>query len=241
MAEPFARIHPILVRTEISANVGAAVRAAAAGGLAPVRLAAPACEIDGEARALAAGAADRLASVRLFPSLDEALEGMDRVYAFTARRRDLRAPPRPLPLAAPEVLKSAGDGEVALLFGPERTGLTNEEVDRAQVLVTIPTAPDFRSINLAQSVMVAAYALRAAHPSRAPRVPRKGERSLPAASAEELEGLLDALEEALGRRDFFEPNKRPLAMRRVRDLLFRAAPRASEVQLLRGMLRALSG
>ncbi len=235
MNDLLGKIYPVLVRPEFSGNIGMAARAAAVGGLAPLRLVAPHGRVGApDARAFASGAGAWLRKAKSYKTLSGALRSMRFVVAFTARLREHRGNPVFLPDAVPTILAAAADGPVALLFGTERTGLENAESDRAHLLVRIPTSEEFTSINLAQSVNIVAYALRVAVPSSLPL-----RRAEPIAKASDIEGLLRALETALARREFFKPGKRDLAMRRIRDFFGRGMPREPEVQLLRGMIRAL--
>ncbi len=232
--ELLARIYPVLVRPQIAANIGAAVRAAKAMGLGPVMLVRPHADpTTDDAISLAAGARAALETVTSVASTKDAVKGAVRVIGFSARRREHRSPPVWLHEAVTEALKAAGEGPVALLFGTERTGLENEELDQAQVIARIPTGPDFTSINLAQSVMIAAYELRKQAGSRMESY------GYTPASTEMVSHAIDALVEALDRRAFFISSKRTLAIRRLRDMFGRAAPLENEIHMLRGMFRSL--
>ncbi len=228
-----SRIRPVLVRPMISGNIGAAARVVKAMGLGALRLVRPHAEINEHSRMMAAGALGELGRVKSCESLDEALEGAVRVFGFSARRREHRASPIWLEEAAADALRATEHGPVVFLFGTERTGLENEELDRAHVLVRIKTSPRFRSLNLAQSVMVTAYELRR-------QVGAKMESyDYTPATAGEVENCIQALASALDRRDFFKPSKREMAIRRIRDLFGRATPNQNEISLLRGMIRSL--
>lgn len=227
------RIHPVLVRPEGSGNIGAAVRAAKTMGLGNVRLVRPHAELDVETRKMSAGAIGALSTLESFDTLNEAIGDAVRVYGFSARRREHRAQPVWLGEIAEEAVGLAEHGSVVFLFGTERTGLENEELDLAHACVRIPTSEEFRSLNLAQSVMVTAYELR-----RLPGAEREKFHYQPA-KAEEVENCVQALGAALDRRDFFIPEKREKALRRIRDLLGRALPNENEIALLRGMVRSL--
>ncbi len=228
-----SHIHPVLVRPRISANIGAAVRAAKSMGIGSVMLIEPHAGITEAAISLAAGAVKELESVKSLPTLADAVKNATRVFGFSARDRDHRSGAVWLEEAAAEALSASATGKVLFLFGTERTGLENEELDHAQVIVRIPTSSRFKSLNLAQSVMVAAYELR--RQAGASIAPCEYE----TATAGQIERFVDAFVEALDRRDFFVSSKRELAIRRLRDLLGRAKPFSNEIQLLRGMIRAL--
>lgn len=228
-------IHPCLIRPEGAGNVGSAVRAAKVMGLGSVMLVKPHVALGREARMMAAGAVGDLEQVRSFDTLDEALKKASRVFGFSARRREHRTKPVWLEEAVEGMLAASDHGPVVMLFGNERTGLENEELDRAHVLVRIPTSARFKSINLAQSVMVAAYALRRNVGAEMEEYPYSP------ANADDVERCIAALIAALDRRDFFISSKRDLAIRRIRDLLGRAVVTENEILLLRGMIRSLDG
>lgn len=234
MSAPVSRIYPVLVRPQIAGNIGSAVRAAKVMGLGPVRLVRPHADPEAdEARSLAAGARPDLDLIESVDSTAEAVRGAVRVIGFSARRRDHRSQPLWLPEAATEALRAAAQGPVALLFGTERTGLENEELDHAQVLARIPTGPDFTSINLAQSVMIAAYEIR-----RQAGGAMESYDYMPA-PAETITGFIEALAKALDRRGFFVSTKRALAIRRLGDLFGRAVPYENEIAMLWGMIKSL--
>lgn len=227
------KIHAVLVRPHIPANIGAAVRASKAMGLGNVRLVRPHAPINKESESLAAGAIAELKRVESFGSLEEATEHSIRVFGLSARRHEHRVEPIWLEEAAEEALAVAQKGPVLFLFGTERTGLENEELDYAQRVVRIKTSSKFKSLNLAQCVMLTAYELRrqaGAEMEPYPYTP---------AAPEDIARCVDALAVALDRRDFFLSSKRPLAVRRIRDMLGRGTPTANEISLLRGMIRAL--
>src|SRR6185312_3677440 len=174
-------------------------------------------------------------------SLDDALGDCVFVAGFTARRRRAKwrvASPRE---AAAETLARAGDGPVALLFGREDKGLANDALDRAHVVVTIPTT-EHASLNLAQAVLVALYELHIADAgaSRTIAPPRK---DAPAATSDQYERMFTDVERALAGLDFFRTRNAELIMRTVRSMAYRASPDAREIELLRAMaletLRAL--
>jgi len=228
-----SNIHPVLVRPQFSGNIGAATRAAKAMGLGPLFLIEPHPPLDGEARKFAAGAIKELKKIKSFSNLDSAIKDSVRIFGLSARRREHRSKPIWLEEAVEEALKASSKGTVLFLFGKERTGLENEELDFAQVLVRIKTSSRFKSMNLAQAVMVTAYEIK--KQAGAKIEPYDYE----PATGEDIECLIQALDNALERRDFFKPNKRNMALRRMRDLFGRAAPKKNEISLFRGMLRCL--
>jgi tRNA/rRNA methyltransferase/tRNA (cytidine32/uridine32-2'-O)-methyltransferase len=176
---------------------------------------------------------DIVAGIRHCETIDEAIEGCVHVAAYTARQRAAKrrvAEPRS---AAEELVAATVDGDVAVLFGREDRGLDNAALDRAHVVVTIPTT-GYASLNLAQAALIAAYELRLAAPefARARRRPRK---DAPPATSEQFERLFSDAERALVAIEFFKSRNEELVLRTVRSLAFRANPDAREIELLRAM------
>ena len=159
-------IRIVLSHTSHPGNIGAAARAMKTMGLERLYLVNPKSFPDPVADARAAGAADVLENARVCATLDEALAGTVLAVAVTARRRDLSHEMLSAHQAASRMLELAAQGEVALLFGTEMSGLSNAELDKCQLLATIPANPEFTSLNLASAVQMLAYELRMALLSR---------------------------------------------------------------------------
>ncbi len=176
---------------------------------------------------------DIIENIRNCESIEEALEGCIRVAGFTARRRAAKRDLTTPRAASDELLDFARSGPVALLFGREDKGLPNEILDRAHVVVTIPTT-GHASLNLAQAVLISLYELHlgAADATRTLAPPRK---DAPPATAEEYEQLFADAERALYRVDFFKTRFHEHIMRTVRTLFYRAAPDSRELALLRAI------
>jgi tRNA/rRNA methyltransferase/tRNA (cytidine32/uridine32-2'-O)-methyltransferase len=214
-------------------NIAATVRAMKNMGVRTLRLVEPA-EYDPDLiERVAHGTRDVVAGISRFSSLDDALADCVRVAGFTARRRAakwLTTEPRP---AAAELLRFAAEGMVAVLFGREDHGLSNEALDRAHLVVTIPTT-EHASLNLAQAVLIALYELHLAAPaaSRSLAPPRK---HAPAATSAQFERLFSDVDRTLSALDFYRTRNADLILRTVRSLAFRAAPDAREIELLRAM------
>lgn len=221
----------VLVGAQHPGNVGAAARAMKTMGLDDLALVAPRAFPHPEADALAAGAGDLLRRARVFPTLDAAIADCAHVAGTTARRRYLAATAVTPRQWAERI--ATGRGPVALLFGRERTGLTNAELARCQALIHIPANPDYPSLNLAQAVQVLAYELRLAA-----AVPAPLGQHLPARQAE-LEAFYQHLERALVAIGFLNPRHPRRLMSRLRRLFGRAAPDAGEINILRGILSAV--
>ena len=225
----------VLSRTSHPGNIGAAARAMKTMGFDDLVLVAPRHFPDPDATAMAAGAADLLSRAQVFTTLEGALADCALAVGFSARERELSHTPSTLREAAPELLDAARDGRVALVFGNETSGLSNEELSRCQRLVTIPSNPGYGSLNLAASVKVACYELAVA--SSAFAAPASRDRA--AASVGDIEGLFAHLEDAAVASGFLDPAKPGRFMERMRRLFARARLERHEVKLLRGLLAAL--
>jgi TrmH family RNA methyltransferase len=233
-----AAVRIVLVATSHPGNIGATARAMKAMGLSALHLVQPARFPSAEATARAAGADDVLAAAVVHDSLADAVAGCTLVIGTTARERHLDWPSTD-PRAA-GALVAATAGEVALVFGRERSGLSNEELDQCQRAVYIPTSPVYRSLNLAQAVQVLAYEVRLALLDGGP-VPgrRRSARLDPPASAEEIAGIEAHCLRVMARVGYYDTTKPKLLERRVKRLLARPGLLHSESQILRGFLNAL--
>ncbi len=231
--DPLSRIRVVLLRPSHPGNIGAAARAMKTMGLARLYLVRPKKFPDPEARAMAAGAAEVLASARVCADLDAALEGTHFSVAMSSRRRELAHPPLAARAAARELASAARRDEVAIVFGNETVGLTNKEIMRCSALARIPADPQYASLNLAQAVQVIAYELRLAAPDP-PAVPAKTRR----ATHEEIEKFFACLERSVYASGFLDPRNPRKLMDRLRRLFARARLERVEVNILRGMLAA---
>lgn len=225
----------MLCATSHPGNIGAAARAMKTMGLRHLALVSPRSFPAPEATAMAVGAADLLGSARVCANLDEALSGCVLAVAMTARERELATPAGTLTAVAQEALAWTTRGEVALVFGTEMSGLSNDEVLRCQRLAHIPTDPDFSSLNLAAAVQVAAYELRRQALGERPPAPR----GFPPATSEAIEGLHGHAQQALIDLGFLNPARPRRLMPRLRRLFGRARLEQEEVNFLRGILSAI--
>lgn len=233
MSDPLGRIRVVLYEPQDPVNIAAVVRAMKNMGLTALRLVRP-IEYDmSRIRFVAHDSDDVVAGIRHFETIDQALEGCVRVAAYTARRRAAKRLIADARSAAAELLRFTEEGDVALLFGREDHGLPNEALDRAHIVVTIPTT-DYASLNLAQAALIAMYELRLAAPAytRELRPPRK---DAPPATSEQYERLFADVQRALETIEFFKTRNEELVLRSFRSLTFRAAPDAREIDLLRAM------
>ncbi len=231
----------VLVETSHPGNIGAAARALKNMGLDELVLVRPRQYPDPEATARASGADDLLARARVVPDLPTALRDCSLVLATTARERDQYFRVLDVRAAARRLVEESHRSAVAVLFGSERAGLTNDELRNAHALLRIPANPAYSALNLAMAVQVVAYEIlqaRSEAAGQAPLVPDG--RTAPPAAPQDMERLYEHLEEVLVEIDFRDrtQNGRHL-MNRLRRLLQRAEPDANEVNILRGILTAV--
>jgi len=239
---PAQRLRIVLVGTQHPGNMGSAARAMKTMGLSRLVLVAPEKTPNEESYALAAGADDVLCDAVTCATLAEAVADCRLVLGCTARSRRVQLEElMPREAAARAVTQAAGGAEVALVFGRERTGLTNDELQLCHVAVHIPANPDYSSLNLAAAVQVLSYELRLALLDAAPAPAEASEpaseepRDLPASHAE-MEGFFAQLAETLDAIDFHKGRAPESAMRKLRRLYLRAGLDAREVRILRGIL-----
>jgi tRNA/rRNA methyltransferase len=225
----------VLVRPSRPANVAAACRAMKNMGLGTLRLVGrPSGLDDPEARALAYGAWDVLDGAVVHDSLREALAGSTFVAGTSGRHAEETWTPRRL---AREAAARAGSGRLCLVFGPEATGLHNDELALCHVRVRIPTAAERSSLNLAQAVLVLGYEILLS--AETAELPSPGD-ELPRASAGDTESALDDLRAALLGIGYLNPENPEAILAELRRMIARAGPTPREVALLRGMARQIA-
>jgi tRNA/rRNA methyltransferase len=232
----------ILVRPQLAVNIGMCARAMANFGLSDLRLVSPR---EGWPRtgayrkgayAAAAGAVHLLESARVFPDVPAATADLSFVYAATARGRGQAKPVRIPSLAMPDAAARTASGDrLGVLFGPERTGLDNDEVAQADAILTFPVNPAYASLNLAQAVLLTGYEwFRAANGEVLPF--DASERS-PPATREMSDAFFDFLEEQLDAREFFRPaTKKPIMARNLRNIFHRMQMSEQDVRTLWGVV-----
>ena len=232
---PLHRLRIVLVEPTHPGNIGAAARAMKAMGLDRLCLVAPGRFPSAEATARAAGADDVLHEARVVDSVDDALAGCGLVLGTTARTRRIEWPVIDAREGARRAVAQAAQTSVAVLFGRERSGLTNAEIDRCHALIRIPVSARFSSLNVAAAVQILAYEMRLA--AYGASVVTANPQARPA-TADELEGFYRHLEATLVRIGYLDPAAPKLLMRRLRRLFSRAEPDRAEVNILRGILTA---
>ncbi len=225
----------VLVEPSHPGNIGAAARAMKTMGLQRLRLVGGVDHLAEVAQERASGASDLLAAAMQHDDLDQALVGCQWVVGASARLRRLPWPALDPREAARRLVTLPLGSAGALVFGRERSGLTNAELERCNALLHIPTDPEFGSLNLAAAVQVCAYEVRMALLQGAVPVMVRDQ----LASAEALAALHEHLYRVLIRSEFLHPERPGRVMRRLRRLLVRAAPERTEVDILRGILSAV--
>lgn len=238
--ESMQRVRVVLSHTSHPGNIGAAARAMRTMGFSRLVLVNPKIFPDPQASAMAAGADDVLATAQVCSSLEEALGGTVLALALTARRRELATEPLWAREAAAELAAvvardaAAGAGEIALVFGNETSGLSNEELAQCGRWAMIPANPDYSSLNLAAAVQVMCYELRLALSGSLP-VPAVAGAGVPA-THQEIEGLLKHFEASAVASGFLDPERPGRLMLRLRRLFARSGLETEEVSILRGLL-----
>ena len=229
------RIRIVLSHTTHPGNIGAAARAMKTMGLSRLVLIKPERFPHADAETFATGANDLLESALVCDTLDEALAGTVLAVASTARHRDLAHEVVDCREASRRLVAEAVTGEVALVFGTERAGLTASEVSRCQSIAIIPTNWAYSSLNLAQAVQVFAYELRMTAVGAQSYTQHASE----LATHDEVEGFYEQLEDAFYATGFLDPKEPKRLMQRMRRMFARARVEKKEVNILRGFLSAI--
>ena len=234
-ADPSIRV--ILVNPSHPGNIGAAARAMKLMDLSDLVLVEPKRFPDPEATARATGAAHLLEEARVVSTLSEALENCTTVYATTARSRALAAPAATAREWAVEMAKHPEE-QIAIVFGRESSGLTNEEVGLAHRIICIPTSAEFSSLNLAQAVQIVCYECFMARQQQSvvvkpEAVVKKGDEP---ATMEQMAGLYDHLQSTLEKIEFLKPKQSATLMQRLKCLYNRSQLSINELNILRGIL-----
>ncbi|KAA8995719.1 tRNA (cytosine(32)/uridine(32)-2'-O)-methyltransferase TrmJ [Affinibrenneria salicis] len=231
-------IRIVLVETSHTGNMGSAARAMKTMGLSNLFLVNPLVKPDSQAIALAAGASDIIGNATLTDTLDQALEGCALVVGTSARSRTL-----PWPMLEPREcgvrsVQASRQAPVALVFGRERVGLTNEELQKCHYHVAIPANPEYSSLNLAMAVQILSYEVRVAHLD----AQRAGEPPFEPSAyplTDDLERFYQHLEETLLHTGFIRQSHPGQVMNKLRRLFTRARPESQELNILRGILSSI--
>ncbi len=232
----------ILIAPQMGENIGAAARAMCNFGLNDLRLVKPRDGWPSEsATANAVGAFDEMSAVEVFDNTTDALKPYHTIYATTARPRDMRKPVFTARQAAQDIADKQAQGlSTAVMFGGERAGLTNEDIALAHNIITIPTNPNFSSLNLGQSVLLVANEIfQATHNAPSVTTPT-GDSAL--VTHEELNEMISRLENELEAHKFFRnPDMKPTMMNNIRTMIARANLTEQEVRTYQGIISALIG
>lgn len=228
-------IRIVLVGTTHPGNIGAVARAVKNMGLSDLALVSPRYFPHDEATARASGADDVLKNATVHESLADAIADCVYTIGASARTRTINWPTLDARDAGSRIVTESGQGNVAVVFGPEKTGLENTDLDLCDALLSIPANPDFSSLNLAMAVQVVTYEIRAARAEKRPEYVADA----PLATSEELEHFYAHLEQVLTDVRFLDPDNPRHLMRRLRRLFIRARPDQNEVNILRGFLAAI--
>lgn len=224
-------IRIIMIETSHPGNIGSTARAMKTMGLTDLVLVNPLCEIDGQAVAMSCNATDVLQNCRIVNTLEEALEDRHLVFGTSARKRYLDWPlidPREAAKRANDAVRS--DMNVAVLFGRERNGLQNEELEQCHAHLFIPTNPDYTSLNLSQAVQIIAYEMRVGILGGEEYEPKDQ-----LATPDQVQRFFDAYEEALLKMGCLDPRAPRKLMPRVKRIFQRAVLEEKEVNILRGI------
>ncbi len=226
----------ILVRPQLGENIGAAARVMKNFGLTDLRIVAPRDRWPNPAaEAMAAGGVDVLGAATITDSLEQAVADLQQLYATTARRRDMTKPE----LSSYDLGNALEPNcKTGMVFGPERSGLTNEDITLCDAIIYIPVAAEYGSLNLAQAVAITCYEVSkvglvgAGWESKAPDMATKGE----------VQGMLAQLEQALEGKGYYENivAKKPKMRENLNNIFTRSDITSQEVQTLRGVIKALS-
>jgi len=233
MADRNNRIRFVLVRTSHPGNIGAAARAIGTMGFKRLSLVAPHRFPHADAVAMAAGALEQLENAAITPTLVDATADCTLVLGCTARKRVVQLEELSPREAAARALAASAHGEVAIVFGNERTGLENDELMSCHAAVHIPSVEDFPSLNLAQAVQLLAYELRLAMLEQSPAVVAEPREAL--ASVDEMEHFFGHLAQMLDDIDFHKGRSPMTIMKRLRRLFLRTGLEQREVRILRGI------
>ncbi|OBU02537.1 tRNA (cytosine(32)/uridine(32)-2'-O)-methyltransferase TrmJ [Morganella psychrotolerans] len=235
-------IRIVLVETSHTGNMGSAARAMKTMGLSNLYLVNPQVQPDSHSIALSAGASDVIGNAKIVSSLDEAIAGCELVIGTSARSRTL-----PWPMVEPrecgeKSVKAALTAPVAIIFGRERVGLTNDELQKCNYHLYIPTNPEYGSLNLAMAVQLVSYEIRMAflasqNESQPSHNDEEDEVHYP--PADDMERFYTHLESVLNESGFIRKAHPGQIMNRLRRLFTRAHPEAQELNILRGILTSV--
>lgn len=235
-------IRIVLVNTSHTGNIGSTARAMKTMGLSQLYLVDPVSAPDGHASALAAGAGDVLANANTVSTLEEAIQGCGLVVGTSARSRTLSWPMLNPRECGRKLVSESSKYPVAMVFGRENNGLSNEELQLCNFHVCIPANPEYSSLNLAAAVQTLCYEVRMASLETTGDIPveeKVDENLADYPLSEDLERFYQHLETTLSKTQFIIPQHPGMVMVKLRRLFNRARPETQELNILRGMLSSI--
>ncbi|MBJ6933373.1 tRNA (cytosine(32)/uridine(32)-2'-O)-methyltransferase TrmJ [Vibrio cholerae] len=232
------RVKVVLVGTTHSGNIGSAARAMKVMGLSQMVLVDPQCQVDAQAIALAAGASEIALNAQIYPTLEAAVADCGLVVGTSARSRTLEWPMLEPRECGEKLISEANQHSVAMVFGRERTGLTNDELQLCHYHVCVPANPEYSSLNLAMAVQLLSYEVRMAYlalqqSSQSSTLQEEYPRH------QELERFYAHLEQVIMQTEFISAQQPGQVMNKLRRMLTRARPEAQEINILRGILTSV--
>lgn len=232
------RVKVVLVGTTHSGNIGSAARAMKVMGLSQMVLVDPQCQVDAQAIALAAGASEIALNAQIYPTLEAAVADCGLVVGTSARSRTLEWPMLEPRECGEKLIGEAKQHSVAMVFGRERTGLTNDELQLCHYHVCVPANPEYSSLNLAMAVQLLSYEVRMAYlalqqSSQSSTLQEEYPRH------QELERFYAHLEQVIMQTEFISAQQPGQVMNKLRRMFTRARPEAQEINILRGILTSV--
>ncbi|MFA9910760.1 tRNA (cytosine(32)/uridine(32)-2'-O)-methyltransferase TrmJ [Vibrio cholerae] len=232
------RVKVVLVGTTHSGNIGSAARAMKVMGLSQMVLVDPQCQVDAQAIALAAGASEIALNAQIYPTLEAAVADCGLVVGTSARSRTLEWPMLEPRECGEKLISEANQHSVAMVFGRERTGLTNDELQLCHYHVCVPANPEYSSLNLAMAVQLLSYEVRMAYlalqqSSQSSTLQEEYPRH------QELECFYAHLEQVIMQTEFISAQQPGQVMNKLRRMFTRARPEAQEINILRGILTSV--
>ncbi len=231
------QIRIVLVGTSHTGNIGSVARAMKTMGLSQLWLVSPKELPDGQAYALSAGASEVLANARVVDTLEEAIGDCGLIVGASARSRTLSWPMLEPRECGEKAVQEATQKPVALVFGRENNGLTNEELQLCNFHVCIPANPEYSSLNLAMAVQIVAYEVRVAALAAKPVAAEADETQYP--TSLQMERFFVHLEETLNDTGFIIKQHPGVVMTKLKRLFTRARPEEAELNILRGILTSV--
>ncbi|GHW41188.1 RNA methyltransferase, TrmH family [Vibrio cholerae] len=232
------RVKVVLVGTTHSGNIGSAARAMKVMGLSQMVLVDSQCQVDAQAIALAAGASEIALNAQIYPTLEAAVADCGLVVGTSARSRTLEWPMLEPRECGEKLISEANQHSVAMVFGRERTGLTNDELQLCHYHVCVPANPEYSSLNLAMAVQLLSYEVRMAYlalqqSSQSSTLQEEYPRH------QELERFYAHLEQVIMQTEFISAQQPGQVMNKLRRMFTRARPEAQEINILRGILTSV--